>query len=253
MEPSACGDNAMWRRLRHYRFDWKLTLLYVLLLPLLVRLGFWQLSREEEKRELLAVYENRQQEQPVSLATLDAADDLQYRQVRFTAQPDNTHLFLLDNRIYQGRVGYEVLQAARTDNDTVVFINRGWVAQGATRADLPQLTPLPDTLELRGSVYVPVGDPVVLDDELMSSGWPKVVEVLDLERMQSAAALEGKLFPYSVRVAEGVDGALVRYWPVINLSPEMHRGYAVQWFAMALALTLLYLYYSTRPEDAADA
>jgi cytochrome oxidase assembly protein ShyY1 len=243
----------MWQRLQQYRFDWKLTLLYVLLLPVLVRLGFWQLAREEEKRELLAVYESRQQEQPVPFATLNAADDLQYTQVSFTAQPDNLHLFLLDNRIYQGRVGYEVLQAAHTDSGAVVFINRGWVAQGATRAEMPKIAGLPDTLDVRGSIYVPVGDPVVLDDELISDGWPKVVQVLDLERMQSAAAIKGVLFPYTVRVAEGVEGALVRYWPVINLSPEMHRGYAVQWFAMALALTLLYLYYSTKSEDPADA
>ncbi|MDR0779681.1 MAG: SURF1 family protein [Pseudomonadales bacterium] len=238
----------MWQRLRHYRFDWKLTLLYVLLLPLLLRLGFWQLAREEEKRELLAVYESRQQEAPVALAALNPADDLQYRQVHFTGHPDNAHFFLLDNRIYRGQVGYEVLQAVRTEADAVVFINRGWAAQGATRADLPVLAPLPDPLEVRGSVYVPVGDPVVLG-AAMSDGWPRVIEVLDLPQMQAAAAFAGLRFPYTVRVAEGAAGALVRYWPVINLSPEMHRGYAVQWFAMALALTLLYLFYSTRPSE----
>jgi cytochrome oxidase assembly protein ShyY1 len=247
-------NDAMWRRLQHYRFDWKLTLLYLLLLPVLVRLGFWQLSKEVEKRELLAVYDSRQQEAPVPLAALDAAaDDLQYRQVSFTGYPDNAHVFLLDNRTYKGRVGYEVLQAVRTDAGAVVFINRGWAAQGATRADLPVIAPLPEVLELRGSVYVPVGEQAVLGAALMDSGWPKVIEVLAPARMHTVAALAGRRVPYTVRVAEGVNGALVRYWPVVNLSPETHRGYAVQWFAMALALTLLYLYYSTRQENPADA
>src|SRR5690606_34163210 len=99
----------MWRRLKQYRFDWKLTLLYVLLLPLLLRLGFWQLSREQEKLDLLAVYDSRQQQAPVDLQTLDPAEDLQYRQVEFSGQADNDHVFLLDNRIVGGQVGYEVL------------------------------------------------------------------------------------------------------------------------------------------------
>lgn len=238
--------------LRDYRFDWKLTLLYLLFLPVLLRLGFWQLSREEEKRELLAVYESRQFEAPAPLSTLDVVADLQYRQVQFSGEPDATHVFLLDNRIEQGRVGYEVLQPVRTDEGSLVFINRGWIAQGATRADLPEIPPLPARVDIRGTVYMQVGEPVVLSDELMSTGWPKVIQVLDPEGMQQVAGLEGPLFPHTIRVGAGVPGALLRAWPVINLSPEMHRGYAVQWFAMSLMLTLLYLYYSTRRESAAD-
>ncbi|MDR2212348.1 MAG: SURF1 family protein [Pseudomonadales bacterium] len=243
----------MWQRPRHYHFDWKLTLLYLLLLPLLLRLGFWQLAREQEKLALLAVYESRQQQAPAPLETLNPADDLQYRQVRLSGAPDNAHLFLLDNRLYQGRAGYEVLQALRADDGLLVFINRGWVSQGATRADLPEIAPLPARLQVQGSIYVPVGEPVLLSDELMSAGWPKVIEALQLEEMQRVAELDGTLFPYTLRLAEGAEGALIRAWPLINLSPAMHRGYAVQWFAMALALSLLYLYYSTRPQDGADA
>ncbi len=242
----------MWQRLRRYRFDWKLTLLYLLMLPVLLRLGFWQLGREEEKRALLAVYDSRQVEPPAPLTSLDLSSDLQYRQVEFSGQPDNEHIFLLDNRIYQGRVGYEVLQAVTSDSGMTVFINRGWVPQGATREELPQIAALPARMQVRGTVYVPVGEAVILSEELMAPGWPKVIQELNTLAMQRAAELQGPLFPHTVRVAEGVDGALVRHWPVINLSPEMHRGYAVQWFAMATMLTLLYLYYSTRTESAAD-
>ncbi|HWK53361.1 MAG TPA: SURF1 family protein [Hyphomicrobiales bacterium] len=241
----------MWQRLKQYHFDWKLTLLYVLLLPLLLRLGFWQLAREQEKRDLLAVYDSRQQELPVDLQTLDPMQDLQYRQVEFSGRADNEHVFLLDNRIVGGQVGYEVLQAVQTAEGVGVFVNRGWVAQGRTRADLPTVAPLPATLNVAGSVYVPVGEQVVLNDELMAPGWPKVIQVLEPGRMWQAAGLQGTVFPYTVRVAQDVPGALTRNWPVINLSPEMHRGYAVQWFAMATMLTLLYLVYSTRRESTA--
>ena len=40
----------MFARLRTFRFDWKLTLLTTLLLPLLLSLGFWQLDRLDQRR-----------------------------------------------------------------------------------------------------------------------------------------------------------------------------------------------------------
>ena len=58
-----------------------------------------------------------------------------------------------------------------------------------------------------------------------------------------------QVFDYSIRLAEATPGVLLRNWPVISTTPEKHRGYAVQWFAMAAALVLLYLYYSTRKRE----
>jgi cytochrome oxidase assembly protein ShyY1 len=54
------------------------------------------------------------------------------------------------------------------------------------------------------------------------------------------------VFGSSVRLAEATPGVLARNWSVVSTTPEKHRGYAVQWFAMATALVLLYFYYSTR-------
>src|SRR5690606_411480 len=102
---------------------WKLSLLTVLLLPLLISLGFWQLAREQEKLALEQQYEARREQLPQALDTLDAQRDLQYTQVWAEGEPDNAHLFLLDNRIHAGRAGYEVLVPLLTDSGWLVFIN----------------------------------------------------------------------------------------------------------------------------------
>lgn len=238
----------MFARLRTFRFDWKLTLLTLLLLPLLLSLGFWQLRREQEKLQLQQQYAARESELPVALAELDAQDDLQYRRVAFRGEYDNAHSFLLDNRIHQGQVGYEVLTPVLTTTEQVVLVNRGWLPQGASRTQLPQVESIAGSVSLQGSVYVPVGTPFVLGANEAGATWPRVVQTLDLPQMAAAAghgALE--LFPYSVRLAADAPGVLVRDWPVISTTPEKHRGYAVQWFAMATMLLALYLYYSTRP------
>lgn len=239
-----------------YRFDWKLTLLCLLLLPVLLRLGFWQLSREAEKRELQALYEQRLGSEPVAIDSVDPQSDLQYQPVRLQGRFDNRRYFLLDNRIHEGRVGFEAIVPFVTDAGRVVFVNRGWLPANGSREQLPHADPVPGSVWLEGNVHVPLGDTLILGDSAPGPGWPKLVQQAD-----SAAALTpyldedaaGEVFPWTVRLAAHSPALLVRNWTVVNTGPEKHRGYAVQWFAMALALVLLYLYYSFVHRDDTQA
>lgn len=240
--------------LHKYRFDWKLTLLVLLLLPVLLRLGFWQLSREDEKRELQALYEQRLGGEPLAIGSLDPQADLQYQPVRLQGRFDNARYFLLDNRTYRGRVGYEAIVPFVTDSGLAVFVNRGWLPSTGDRQQLPVLAPVTGELELEGTVHVPLGEALILGESAPGAGWPKLLQEAD-----SAAALAAlwdanaglQVFPWTVRLAATSPAVLERNWTVVNSGPEKHRGYAVQWFAMALALVLLYLYYSfVHREDA---
>lgn len=238
----------MFNRLRHYRFDWKLTLLTALLLPLLLSLGFWQLRRADEKAALQEQYTARQFELPVALERLNAGEDLQYRQVEFSGRYDNAHNYLLDNRIHQGRAGYDLITPFVTDTQKVVLVNRGWLPQGATRQDLPALEAIEGRVTVRGTIYVPVGRQLTLGVINENESWPQVIQTLDPIPAGTLAGYRvADVFPYSVRLADGAPGVLVRDWPIVSMTPERHQGYAVQWFAMATMLLGLYLYYSTRP------
>ena len=174
----------------HYRFDWKLTLLVLLLLPLCLRLGFWQLAREQEKLLLQQSWEQRQMEVPVALDSLDPADDLQYRQVWLEGRYDNEHVFLLDNRIHAGQVGFEVVQPFQAHDGSIAFVNRGWLPQGASRVDLPLPPLVNDAVLLQGSVYVPVGEQLVLGDIAPGAEWPKLVQTLDIAELALLSGLD---------------------------------------------------------------
>jgi len=207
---------------------------------------------KQEKLALQQQYNDRQREAPVELARLNAGDDLQYRQVLVDGTWDSAHVFLLDNRIYQGQAGYEVLVPMHSSAGPTVFINRGWIPQGRYRDQLPNIEPLEGTSQIHGSIYVPVGAAFMLGEEQTTDSWPRVIQSA---APQALAPLAGygtndDIFPYIVRLGEGAPGAFTRYWPVISTTPEKHRGYAVQWFAMALMLLGLYLFYSTRAEEA---
>ncbi len=233
-----------------FRPSWKLTLFTLVMLPLMLRLGFWQLDREQEKIHLQAIYDSRAQMAPVAERDLPPADDvdaLQYLPVRLQGNYDNGKTFLLDNRIVEGRVGYEVITPFVADTQ-VFFINRGWTPQGQSREQVPAIEPVRGTQDLVASVYIPLGETLMLAEETPFTGWPRLLQALDGGRMASEAGYE-QAYPHVLRLEPGMAGVLTRHWPAINMGPEKHRGYAVQWFAMATMLFCLYLYACFRREE----
>ena len=44
-----------------------------------------------------------------------------------------------------------------------------------------------------------------------------------------------------LRLAADQPAGFRRDWPVVNVSPAKHRGYALQWFTMAAVLLLLFV------------
>jgi surfeit locus 1 family protein len=63
--------------------------------------------------------------------------------------------------------------------------------------------------------------------------------VLDIDALAETSG--ATYYPYVVRLRPGSATAFNSYWQDINIQPEKHTAYAVQWFAMALALLMLYL------------
>lgn len=229
------------QRHRKPRFQWRLNfklLLFCLpLLPVTLGLGTWQLQRADEKRALLATYDSRRQQVPVPMAAITPGSDNLYVRVQLDGVPDVEHQFLLDNRMRGGRAGFEVLTPVALDSGGWVLVNRGWLPAGATRVQLPDIPPVPVQVRWIGYLYQVPGKPLVLGREEPAAGWPQVVQQID--RVQLERRLGRALFPDVVRLesSPGLDTT----WTMVNLTPQQHLGYAVQWFALATALAILTL------------
>ena len=226
-----------------FELEWRITLFTLVLLPLFIGLGFWQLERADDKRQLATLYEARQQAEPAALPSLagSGAQALAYRPVTLEGEFDPQRYFLLDNRMQGGRYGNEVVQLFTLSAGGLVLVNRGWVAADPARLELPRVSTPAGELKLQGQVYVPPGEPYLLGEPALSEGWPKRVHALQIPLLAQAFDDGNGLFPYSVRIDAGQPGALAVDWPVVNVSPAKHTGYAVQWFAMAAALAVIYL------------
>ena len=60
--------------------------------------------------------------------------------------------------------------------------------------------------------------------------------------------LDLDLSPFVLLLAKGKGGVITTDWTPVRMSPEQHRGYAVTWFTLAVALVALFLAYSFRKE-----
>ena len=226
--------------------EWRITLFTAVMVALMVWLGLWQLQRAEEKAALATAFTQRQAQRPALLSALwdEPPAALAYVPVRLTGTFLQDEYFLLDNRISGGRFGYEVLGILQLDDDSgTVLVNRGWIAGDPSRRELPEVPRVAGQVNLTGHVYVAPGAPYLLAEQQLQAGWPKRIQAVEMDKLKPPimAVTPGTVFPYPVRIDADGTGALRVDWKVVNVSPQKHQGYALQWFTMAAVLFVFYV------------
>lgn len=225
--------------MRRFSPGWLPTLIVLMLLPTLVSLGFWQLSRGAEKREILSHYAERRAAEPVSPTQILYADEPAWRRLRMQGRFDPEHSVLLDNAIRDGKAGVELLQPFLDHASGLwLLVNRGWLPWPDRRA-LPAFDTPDQRLELTAWVYETPGKAFRLRADAPTHAWPKLVNSVEPEALWLELGREG--YPHALRLEPGPAANRVD-WPVVAMGPEKHVAYAVQWFALALALLVLYGY-----------
>lgn len=219
------------------------TVVTVLLLPSFIALGVWQMHRAVEKKRLFAAEAAAEQATP---QTLDASSTGKPSlHARAHGQYDRHHLFLLDNRVRDGRVGYFLLAPLRLGgagaNAKAVLVNLGWVAQGDSRQELPKVAVPEQPQTVTGLALTPDVPPFHLTDrQEFASGWPKVVQSAQpkqLEKELGYSLLPVVLYPDGSQVAKDRKKSMHAF------GPSRHYGYAAQWFGFAAILVGIYLWH----------
>ena len=235
------------------KFEKAPTLVYLCLLPLLIALGIWQLGRSEEKRVFL---EQQGQELAsseiiqLSKASEDNVDRVRYKKVQATGHYDQAHQFLIDNQISAGKAGYFVLTPFVLQGEAkAVLVNRGWVPLNQQRLILPDLQIGSEQTQVTGRInqFPSVGIKLA-GAEIPTEGWPSVVQVVDSSVL--AKKLGYSIFPFQIELDKDQPEGFKREWQTTTMMlPEQHTAYAIQWFALALTLTILFIWYSFKKND----
>jgi surfeit locus 1 family protein len=204
---------------------------------LTVSLGLWQTRRASEKEALQATVERLGAERPLAVpAQLIAADGYALRRVVARGTYAARFTILLDNRVHRGRPGFHVLAPLRiAGGDVHVLVNRGWIAAGRTRAELPEVATPAGEQTVAGLATVPTGRVYELAaDTVAGPVWQNLL----LDRYRAWSKLE--LQPIVIQQTNDAGDGLVREWDRYDAGADRHRAYALQWFSLAALGIVLY-------------
>ncbi|MCC5855219.1 MAG: SURF1 family protein [Idiomarina sp.] len=214
----------------------------LLAIAMMIKLGFWQIDRGQEKQALIDQHAQASALEfepvtPTNLASLSTRPD---QPVTVTTELDQERYFLVENQIYQGRVGYHVIALAPLTHweSTWVPVNFGWVPASISRTENPDVQLPSGEIALAGRIHVPEA-PFLLREQELTGEWPQRLQYPELNKM--AEVIDGTLAPFVVRLTPEGEHGFVREWPVVTMEPHRHYAYALQWFGLAFAAAVVFL------------
>ena len=248
------------------RFHWLPAIAAVLLFGVAMAAGFWQSGRATEKDQIETRQAAARDAAVMALSTsITQPEGLDGRRVAVIGRFLDDKTVFHDNQVLQRRAGYHVLTPFRAESGIVFLVNRGWVAPGASRAELPRVRALaaigagPITVE--GRIVLPPKRVYEIKPEAVQG---RVWQNLDLPAMGRQMGL--MLQPAVVRLTTALDDDVTRLPDVLaggdpgsqgsasggsttptqsaGMTAAKHRGYAFQWFSLAALTVGLFLFFT---------
>jgi len=218
--------------------SWVMSLLTIFAIFLFVRLGFWQLERAQEKKQMLAAMRQFAKLPPIDLV-LNNKLPAQYQQIKINGNY-LPQVLLLDNQHRNHNFGYDVISLLRTNNGKIILVDRGWVAGDITRRIYPQIKNPTGNISIAGSVYYPSSKNWVLGQAIEEkTNDLAIIESLDTKLL--GQFLHKSVYPFIIRLNRDIAYGYMREWAIVSMPPNRHYAYAFQWFAIAIAVLVIFI------------
>ncbi len=253
-------------QIKNYIFTPRLipTLFAIILVPLLISLGLWQLDRADEKKVIDQGVKDAiaKPALPLNDADLSKLDNEIYRSGSLKGQYDTQQQFLLDNRTHEGKPGYHVLSPflfenssnISSSNNTTkygVLINRGWISYNGTRENITNIELDTEITEIVGSIKK-IPRSIVLKDKVDNDSSTALVFKTENKQLEGASLIQSiqldrlskllnyELLPVMIELDKTAKDGFIREWQPYYGSIDKHNAYALQWFAFASILLFLF-------------
>ena len=243
---------------RMFSRKWLLTtLLVVVAMGVMARLGKWQLDRLAQRRAF-----NSRVEAQINAPVLNLNGEglnenlaqMEYRKVTVTGKYDFSQQIAIRNQAMNGQWGVALVTPLRIDGShQAVLVERGWIpGTDYTAGDWSKYDE-PGQVSVKGVIRYSQSkaDFGFRRDPTPAPGQPpaKTWNFVNIESLSQQISLP--LLP--VYIQEAPDPAWtampIRTEPELDLSEGPHMGYALQWFSFALILGGGYPFFIRRQES----
>ena len=217
-----------------------MTCFVIFFLPILLYLGYWQISRGFEKKAIWESYSINKTLPPIleKELSLYKKEDLFYRSVIIQGSYINDS-FLLDNRVYRSKKGYEIFTPFKSEDQAVYLVNRGWTNN---YSDHPFKAP--EGRHLIEGIISPFNKyGLNLSKVETEKSFPVVVQELTHSSASKLLGNNLSIEKIVIQLSAASKGSFEPIWGPTELKAPRHWGYAAQWLGLALVLVILYFYY----------
>jgi surfeit locus 1 family protein len=229
-----------------------ITLVAVVVAGVTMRLGFWQLSRAQEKLALQASIQAQAELPALSVDSLGSTHTatVLHRRVNLKGHWLAQHTFFLDNRQMNSKPGLFVLTPLEfiepaTSLKKTILVQRGWLPRNfLDRTVLPEVKTDAAEVTITGRI---APSPSKLF-EFKGNETGALRQNIEIEALAKELKLE--LLPYSLLQLDTVNAdantsqdKLLRTWAQPNYGSEKNYGYMVQWWALSALIILLYAWF----------
>jgi cytochrome oxidase assembly protein ShyY1 len=223
-------------RRRNLVVGWTLALLTI---ATFANLGLWQSRRAVEKQAMLdAAARVLGERRPGALAlAADPARRRDYDWASGRGEFDARGALLLDNQQRNGRAGVRAYRIFVPERGAPLLVDLGWLPLDGRRR-FPAIERPQGALELRGLLAPPPSTGIALGPALGREGEGWLLTRVDTDAIASGVGLSVPLAPRVLRLDPALKLGYERDLELLanTLPPEQHRGYALQWFALAAAV-----------------
>lgn len=222
----------------------------IIVIPILLSLGLWQLDRADEKRVMDKTVQEAISKKPlnVNFENIGQLETEIYRKTTIEGYFDSQNQMLLDNRTHLGKPGYHVISPFIFENkgkQYTILVNRGWIGYKGTRDNIPDISIDKAPRTLTGSIKA-LSDAIVLSGDeqtkqpvVMTSSNYKLIQSIQLENLQKLTGYS--LLPVVIELNKEQENGFIRVWKPYYGSIDKHNAYALQWFAMAIIVLFLFI------------
>ncbi|MFT5161976.1 MAG: surfeit locus 1 family protein [Alteromonadaceae bacterium] len=234
--------------LYRFQFKWIPVVITLVSFAILARLGFWQLERGQQKTDRLEQIASYRQFDQIDFASLlKIIEKLEPTgiNVKLNGQFSTPYRWLLDNKVVKGQPGYDILLALQPDGgEKSLLVNMGWVkGDYANRSELPKITIPSGTVTF--NAFVKAKDLASFALSTQSSNhqqWPLRTQQIDIKTLEQQSGLS--FYPFIVIAQASEDFGFTHHYQPVVMQPQKHQAYAMQWFLLALAVLIVFIFAS---------
>jgi cytochrome oxidase assembly protein ShyY1 len=213
----------------------KILIFAIIFAPITFSLGLWQIERAAEKDNIIEKFNELQNNPHKPINTEDKFANWEPISSYGTF---TQYIILEDNALLDGQAGYKVYQYFRFEENSGVFVNRGFIARGRLKNEVPEITTPSGQFLIKGSALYKNSNAFVKNIEESDK---RIIQEFNIGLISNVypELRADNIRPYIFNLDKNDQFKFKEIEKPINMSSDKHIGYAIQWFGLCLVLIVL--------------